>query len=444
MKLKKDKVKLITLGCSKNLVDSEFISAQIRSNDIEIVEDESIAETVIINTCGFIESAKQESINTILRAVERKNNGFLKNVYVAGCLSDRYKPELEKEIPEVDKYFGATDKPQNVIQILNELGADYKSELLGERQLSTPKHFAYLKISEGCDNPCSFCAIPIMRGGHKSKPLEQILMEAQMLASKGVKEIVVIGQDTTYWGFDKPGNGEVASEERKRNLALLLDELASIKGIEWIRLMYAYPSRFPVEVIDTFNKHENICQYIDIPIQHVSDKMLLSMRRGITNKNLTGLLHRLRYEIPGIAIRTTLIVGHPGETEKEFQELLDFVKSFKFDRLGVFTYSHEEGTHAFSMKDDVPQKEKLARQKLILDAQREISLENNRSLIGESITVMIDSKENDYYIGRTYKDAPEIDQEVRIESNIELKQGEFYKVEVFDCEEFDLFAQYNH
>lgn len=444
MKLKKDKVKLITLGCSKNLVDSEFIIAQIKSNDIEIVEDENDAETVIINTCGFIESAKQESINTILRAVERKNNGLLKNVYVAGCLSDRYKPELEKEIPEVDKYFGATDKPNNVIQLLNELGADYKNELLGERQLSTPKHFAYLKISEGCDNPCSFCAIPIMRGGHKSKPLEQILMEAQMLASKGVKELIIIGQDTTYWGFDKPGSGVTESFGRKRNLALLLEELASIKGIDWIRLMYAYPSRFPLDVVEVFNKNENICKYIDIPIQHISDKMLMTMRRGITKNNLTGLLNRLREEIPGIAIRTTLIVGHPGETEKEFNELLDYVNTFKFDRLGVFMYSHEEGTHAFSMKDDVPQEVKLERQKLILDAQRANSQESNQNLIGQSITVMVDRKENDYYIGRTHKDAPEIDQEVRIESNTKLIPGEFYDVEVYDCEEFDLFAQFNN
>jgi len=435
MKVKKDKVKLITLGCSKNLVDSEFILAQLKSNDIEIVEDESKAENVIINTCGFIEAAKQESIDTILRAVDLKLKGKIKNVYVAGCLSDRYKDELEKDIPDVDKYFGATDKPLTILGILNELGVDYKKNLIGERSLTTPSHFAYLKISEGCDNPCSFCAIPIMRGGHKSKPLQEILSEAQKLASKGVKELVVIGQDTTYWGFDL-----LEESERKRNLSLVLSELAKIKGIEWIRLMYAYPSRFPVDVIETINSHENICKYIDIPIQHVTDNVLKSMRRGITKKSLVNLLEKLRNEIKGISIRTTLIVGYPDETEKDFQELLEFVKVFRFERLGVFTYSHEDGTYAANIPDRIPLKEKLLRQKLILEAQREISVSNNKALIGKTEKVIIDRIENEYYVGRSYRDAPEIDQEIYINSN-NLNVGDFYNAKIFDAEEFDLFAE---
>jgi len=431
MKVKKDKIKLITLGCSKNLVDSEIILAQLKSNDIEIVEDENKAENVIINTCGFIESAKQESIDTILRAVDLKTKGKIKNVYVAGCLSDRYKDILENDIPEVDKYFGATDKPQTLFSILNELGVDYKKNLIGERSITTPPHFAYLKISEGCDNPCSFCAIPIMRGGHKSKPLREILIEAQKLASKGVKELVVIGQDTTYWGFDI---------DKRRSLSTVLSQLSNIQGIEWIRLMYAYPSRFPLDVIDTIKNNENICKYIDIPIQHITDNVLKSMRRGITKKTLTGLLEKLRNEIPGISIRTTLITGYPDETEKDFYELLDFVKEFKFDRLGVFTYSHEDDTYASNIPDRIPFKEKLSRQKQILDLQREISVLKNKASVGDIIKVIVDRKENDYYIGRSYKDAPEIDQEVFI-NNKDLRTGEFYKVKIFDAEEFDLFGE---
>lgn len=431
MKVKKDKIKLITLGCSKNLVDSEFILSQLKLNDIEIVDDESKAENVIINTCGFIEAAKQESIDTIIRAVDLKSKGKLKGVYVAGCLSDRYKDELEKDIPEVDKYFGSTDKPQTIFSILNELGVDYKKNLIGERTITTPSHFAYLKISEGCDNPCSFCAIPIMRGGHRSKPLEEILMEAQKLAGKGVKELVIIGQDTTYWGFDL---------ERKRKLSTVLSELSKIKGIEWIRLMYAYPSRFPVEIIETIRETENICKYIDIPIQHITDNVLKSMRRGITKKNLVNLLYKIRNEIPGVSIRTTLITGYPDETEKDFQELIDFVEEFKFDRLGVFTYSHEDGTFAAGIEDRIPYKEKLNRQKAILDLQRGISIEKNRNDIGKICKVIIDRKENNYFIGRSYKDAPEIDQEIYI-GNTGLEIGNFYDVKIFDAEEFDLFGE---
>lgn len=431
MKVKKDKVKLITLGCSKNLVDSEFILAQLKSNDIEIVEDEDLAENVIINTCGFIEEAKQESINTILKAVSRKNSGKLKGVYVAGCLSDRYKSDLEKDIPEVDMYFGATDKPQTLIGILNELGVDYKKNLVGERSQTTPKHFSYLKISEGCDNPCSFCAIPIMRGMHKSKPLQDIVTEAQKLASKGVKELIIIGQDTTYWGFDI---------DRRRRISEVLKAVSEINGIEWIRLMYAYPSRFPEDLIGTIRDLNNVCNYIDIPIQHISDNVLKSMRRGITKSNLVGLLEKLRRDIPGLALRTTLITGYPDETEKDFDELVDFVKEFRFDRLGVFTYSHEDDTFAATLPDRIPRKEKLSRQKQLLDVQKEISHVNNMNMIGKNLKILIDRKENDQYVGRSYLDAPEIDQEVFVGGE-NLIIGDFVNVKVYDAEEFDLFAE---
>ncbi|MBX7044090.1 MAG: 30S ribosomal protein S12 methylthiotransferase RimO [Ignavibacteria bacterium] len=430
MKVKKDKIKLITLGCSKNLVDSEFILAQLKSNDIEIVEDEESAENVIINTCGFIQEAKQESIDTILRAVKRKEAGKLKGVYVAGCLSDRYKTDLEAEIPEVDKYFGATDKPQTVVGILNELGVDFRKELLGEREATTPGHYAYLKISEGCDNPCSFCAIPIMRGGHRSKPLQEIVTETQKLASKGVKEIIVIGQDTTYWGFDT---------DKRRRISDVINEISRISGIEWIRLMYAYPSRFPEDLIETIASNEKVCKYIDIPVQHVSDNVLKSMRRGITKKALAGLLSQLRESVPGIAIRTTLIVGYPDETEKDFDELAQFVKEFRFDRLGVFKYSHEEGTYAASIPDRISEKEKSERQREILEIQKQISLERNNALIGKTVTAIIDRKQNGQYTGRSYRDAPEIDQEILI-SGSGLRVGEFCKVSIHDAEEFDLFG----
>ncbi|HRE39940.1 MAG TPA: 30S ribosomal protein S12 methylthiotransferase RimO [Ignavibacteria bacterium] len=433
MKVSKDKVKLITLGCSKNLVDSEFILSQLKNNDVQIVDDENEADNVIINTCGFIEKAKEESINTILKAVKRKEAGLLKKVYVTGCLSDRYKPELEKDIPEVDKYFGATDKKHTIISLLNELGCDYKSELLGERELSTLRHFAYLKISEGCNNPCSFCAIPIMRGKHKSKPLDEILKEAQILASKGVKEIIIIGQDTTYWGFDL---------DKKRNIANVLNEISNINGIEWIRLMYAYPSRFPDELIKEIRDNDKICKYIDIPVQHITDDVLKSMRRGITKKTQADLLNKIRNEIPEIAIRTTLITGYPDETEKDFEELKEYISDFKFDRLGVFTYSNEEGTYAANIPDRIPYKEKLRRQKELLVIQKRISEEKNKNTVGKELKVLIDRMENDYYIGRSYKDAPEVDQEIFVSpTNSSMKIGEFYNVRIYDYEEFDLFAE---
>jgi ribosomal protein S12 methylthiotransferase len=432
MKIKKDKVKIITLGCSKNLVDSEHIMAQLKAGNVEIVEDEKKADTVIINTCGFIQSAKEESINTILAAVENKEQGKLKNVFVAGCLSDRYMEDLKKEIPEVDKYFGATSRPKTMYDILNSLGVDYKKNLIGERTLTTPHHYAYLKISDGCDNPCAFCSIPIMRGGHVSKPLNEIIEEAKKLADKGVKEIVVIGQDTTFWGLDL---------NKKREVAKVLDEISKLDGIEWIRLMYAYPSRFPDELFDVIRDNEKICKYVDIPIQHISDNMLKIMRRGTTKSHQIKVLEKLREKISDIAIRTTLLVGHPGETEEDFKELLDFVKEFKFDRLGVFTYSHEEDTYAGSLKDSISQKEKNNRQKRILDAQKKVSEELNREMLNRVCKVIIDRTDPGYYIGRTYKDAPEIDQEVYIQSKSKLKIGEFYEVKIYDYEEFDLFGE---
>ena len=433
MKVKKDTVKIITLGCSKNLVDSEHLFAMIASNDLKIVRENEKADNVIINTCGFIESAKEESINTILSAVKEKEKGNLKNLFVAGCLSERYMKDLEKEIPEVDKYFGATDKKKTIRDILKSLGIDYKKSLVGERVISTPSHFAYLKISEGCDNPCSFCAIPIMRGGHKSKPLKDILHEAELLSEKGVKELIIIGQDTTYWGFDNTG---------KRNLAKVLDELSKIKGIEWIRLMYAYPSRFPSDIIEIIRERENITKYLDSPIQHISDKVLKSMRRGITKKVLTDLLEKIRKEIPGIALRTTLITGYPNETEKEFLEMLKFLEEFKFEGLGVFTYSNEDDTTAAKeLKDIIPQKEKFARQQILLEAQRKISLEKNTALTGKKMKVLIDRKEGNYYAGRTYMDAPEVDQEVIIDTKKKLETGNFYETLIYDCEDFDLFGE---
>lgn len=434
MKVKKDKVKIITLGCSKNLVDSEHISAQLKNGNVEIVEDENKADTVIINTCGFIQPAKEESINTILAAVENKQQGKLKNVYVAGCLSDRYMEELKAEIPEVDKYFGATSKPKTMYDILNTMGIDYKKNLIGERSLST-KHYAYLKISDGCDNPCSFCAIPIMRGGHVSKPMKEIIDEAKKLSDKGIKELLVIGQDTTYWGMDI---------NRKREIAKVLEALSEIDGIEWIRLMYAYPSRFPDGLVDVIANNEKVCKYIDIPVQHISDNMLKIMRRGITKKQQIHLLESLRNKVEDIAIRTTLLVGHPGETEDDVKELANFVKDFEFDRLGVFTYSHEEGTHAHTYKDDASQREKNKRHKKILDIQKKVSEKKNRDMLNRVCKVIIDRKDFDYYIGRTYKDAPEIDQEVYIKSNKKLIEGNFYDVKIFDYEEFDLFGEIIH
>lgn len=432
MKVISPKVKIITLGCAKNIVDSEFLSHQLKKGGIELTHDEKNCNTIIINTCGFIEQAKEEAINTILKTIENKKKNRIKRVYVAGCLSERYMNELRKEIPEVDRYFGTIDKPRTLANLLQEIGVDYKKELLGERELLTPNHYAYLKISEGCDNPCSFCAIPIMRGKHKSKPLEKIITEAALLQKKGVKELIIIAQDTTYWGMDIYG---------KKSLPLLIEKISETNFFKWIRLMYAYPARFPDKVIDIIASRDNVCKYIDIPIQHISDDILKSMRRGTTKKNIIKLLEELRNKIPGVTIRTTLIVGYPGETEKHFTELLNFIKEFKFDRLGVFTYSHEESTYAYRLDDNVPYKEKLLRQKIILDTQRLIATEKNKESVGQTYDVLIDEKAGDYYIGRTFKDAPEIDQNVFIQTDAKLNIGEFYQTKIFDHEEFDLFGE---
>jgi ribosomal protein S12 methylthiotransferase len=420
------KIHILTLGCPKNLVDSEILMSKLK-NKFQIAEKPEKADLVVVNTCGFIDSAKQESIEKIFEMVELKEKGKVESVYVMGCLSERYKNELEKEIPEVDKFFGV----EKFEEILNTLGVPDRYELLGERELLTPKHYAYLKISEGCDNPCSFCAIPLIRGKHISRPIEEIIKEAKKLAWKGVKEIIIIAQDTTYYGLDIYG---------KRKLPELLNRLSEIDGIEWIRLMYTFPAKFPTEVLDIMAQNPKICKYIDIPIQHISDKILKSMRRGITKRKTIELLEKIRETVPEVAIRTSLIVGYPGETEKEFEELLDFVYTFKFDRLGVFTYSQEEGTKAFELGDPVSPEEKERRMALIMNAQHDIIVEKNEKMIGRKFKVLIDRKERDFYIGRTQWDAPEIDLEVLVEGN-GIKIGNFYEVEIYDIFEYDLIGK---
>lgn len=423
-----NKVSVITLGCSKNTVDSERLLRQIQLNKIGIVDDPNKAETVIINTCGFIEAAKEESINAILEAVSLKKNGKIKKVIVAGCLSERYKNDLINEIPEVDVYFGT----ENYEGIIKELGGDLKKELLGERLLTTPSHTAYLKISEGCDHPCSFCAIPIMRGLHKSKPMEELLEEAKFLAANNTKELIIIAQDTTDYGKDIYG---------EKKLAELLNKLSKINGIEWIRLMYAYPSQFPDSVIEEIKNNPKICKYVDIPLQHISDSVLKSMRRGVTAKRTKDLLIKLKTEIPDITIRTTFIVGYPNETEKDFDELCEFVKDFKFDRIGTFTFSVEESTSSFILGDPVSEEEKQRRKNVLMEIQKEISLEKNESFVGKKLKVLIDTVEGDYYIGRSYRDAPEVDGEILINrKNNFLNTGEFYEVEINDFDEYDLYG----
>jgi ribosomal protein S12 methylthiotransferase len=424
----KDKVSVITLGCSKNTVDSERLMKQIQLNNIKLVDDPNRADTVIINTCGFIETAKEESINTILNAVELKKTGKIGKVIVAGCLSERYMSDLSKEIPEVDAYFG-TEKYEGIV---NELGGKLKYELLGERLLTTPSHTAYLKISEGCDRPCSFCAIPLMRGKHKSKPVEELIREAEFLAANQAKEIVIIAQDTTDYGTDL--YGEIKTAE-------LLNNLSKIDGIEWIRLMYAYPSHFPENLIDEIKSNPKICNYVDIPLQHISDDVLKSMRRGVTGKRTRELIHRLRNRIPDITLRTTFIIGYPNETEKEFEELCDFVKEAQFDRAGTFTYSPEENTSSFILGDPVPEEIKNQRKEILMEIQKEISLEKNKNFVGKRLNVLVESVEGEYYIARSYRDAPEVDGEVLIpQKNNYLEKGNFFAVEVFDYNEYDLFA----
>ncbi|MBS3946156.1 MAG: 30S ribosomal protein S12 methylthiotransferase RimO [Melioribacter sp.] len=424
----KPKISVITLGCSKNTVDSERLMNQLKLNKFDLTENPEEADSVVINTCGFIDAAKEESVNTILSAVELKKKGKLKKIVVAGCLSERYMDDLRKGIPEVDSFFG-TEAYEGIVE---DFGGDLKYELLGERFLTTPKHFAYLKISEGCDNPCSFCAIPLMRGLHNSQPMDDILQEVKFLAAKGVKEINIIGQDTTDYG----------KETGKRNIAELLNKISLIDGIEWIRLLYAYPSHFPDDLINEIAENHKICKYIDIPLQHISDNVLKSMRRGITKRRTIELLYKLRERIPDITLRTTFIVGYPNEGEKEFEELCEFVKDIKFDRIGVFNYSVEENTPVYILGDPVPPEVKEERKAILMNIQKEISQSKNEKLIGSKMQVIIDNIEGEFYIGRTEKDAPEVDGEVLIKADDnKLKIGNFYDVEINDCNEYDLFGK---
>lgn len=427
----KGKVSVITLGCSKNTVDSERLMRQLQLNKIKLTDDPNQSDTVIINTCGFIEAAKEESINTILNSVALKNEGKLKKVIVAGCLSERYKDDLIKEIPEVDKYFGT----ENYEGIVKELGGNLKYELLGERLITTPSHTAYLKISEGCDHPCSFCAIPLMRGLHKSKPVEDLIREAEFLAANNTKELVIIAQDTTDYGKDIYG---------RQNLAELLNKLSDVKGIEWIRLMYAYPSKFPDDVIKEIKKNPKVLHYVDIPLQHISDDVLKSMRRGVTASRTRKLIEKLRSEIPDITLRTTFIVGYPNESEKDFEMLCDFVKEAKFDRVGTFTFSVEENTSSFILGDPVSAEEKQRRKDVLMEIQKDISIEKNSLFNGKVLKVLVEAVEGDFYIGRSYRDAPEVDGEVLInKKGVNLIPGNFYDVMITDYDEYDLFGKIN-
>jgi ribosomal protein S12 methylthiotransferase len=428
--LKKNKVNVVTLGCSKNIVDSEVLMGQLRANkfDVEHESTKDDASIVIINTCGFIDNAKQESIDTILRYSEAKEAGLVDKVFVTGCLSERYKPELEKEITNVDGFFGTRELPR----LLKTLKADYKHELIGERLLTTPHHFSYLKIAEGCDRPCSFCAIPLMRGKHVSKSIEDLVTETKLLAKKGTKEIILIAQDLTYYGLDI---------YKKRNLSELLEHLSDIEGIEWIRLHYAFPSGFPMDVFDVMNERKNICNYLDMPLQHITDNMLKSMRRGTTKQKTVDLVNQIREIVPNIAIRTTLIAGYPGETQQDFEEMYEWVENTKFDRLGIFAYSHEENTHAYLLKDDVKPEVKAERAEKIMDLQQGISWEKNKQKIGKEFKVLFDRKEGDYFVGRTEFDSPEVDNEVLVNAeNNYVRIGDFAKVLIDDAEAYDLFG----
>ena len=424
---KKTKVNIVTLGCSKNLVDSEVLLTQLRGNHIDAVHEskKDDANVVVINTCGFIDNAKQESIDTILRYVDAKEEGLVEKIYVTGCLSQRYKDDLEKEIPLVDAWFGTRD----LSRLLKQLNANYKHELVGERILTNPNHFAYLKISEGCDRPCSFCAIPLMRGNHISRSIEELVLEAKNLAKSGVKELLLIAQDSTYYGLDL---------YKKRSLATLLKNLSDVEGIEWIRLHYAFPTGFPVDVLDVMAERPNICNYLDIPLQHGSSRMLKIMRRGTTREKTELLLRDIREKVSGIAIRTTLIAGHPGETEADFREMLGFVERSRFDRLGVFSYSHEENTHSHSMADDVPAETKQERVDAVMELQQSISLELNQQKVGKVFKTLVDRKEGGNFIGRTEFDSPEVDNEVIIQSKNYLRMGDFVQVKITSATEFDL------
>ena len=426
--LKKNKINVVTLGCSKNVYDSEVLMGQLKANGKDVAHEEE-GNIVVINTCGFINNAKEESVNTILEYVQQKEAGVVDKVFVTGCLSERYKPDLQKEIPDVDAYFGTTELPG----LLKALGADYKHELIGERLTTTPKNYAYLKIAEGCDRPCSFCAIPLMRGKHRSTPIEDLVKEAENLAAKGVKELILIAQDLTYYGLDL---------YKKRNLAELLEALVKVDGIEWIRLHYAFPTGFPMDVLDVMKRESKICNYIDIPLQHISDHILKSMRRGTTKEKTTKLLQTFRSKVPEMTIRTTLIVGYPGETEEDFEELKQWVQDMRFERLGCFTYSHEENTHAFNLEDDVPNDVKIDRANQIMEIQSQISWELNQTKTGEIYRIVIDRKEGNYFVGRTEFDSPDVDNEVLIDaSSTYLKTGEYATVKIIEAEDFDLYGE---
>ena len=428
--LKKNKVNVITLGCSKNIFDSEVMMAQLKANRFDVVHESQDldSEIVIINTCGFIESAKEESINAIIEYAEAKKTGDLDKLYVTGCLSQRYGLELEQEIPEVDSFFGTKELPK----LLKTLKADYKYELVGERLLTTPNHFAYFKIAEGCDRPCSFCAIPLMRGKHRSTPIEDLVKSAKILVERGTKELILIAQDLTYYGLDL---------YKKRNLSELLKNLSDIKGLDWIRLHYAYPAGFPMDVLKVMAERENICNYLDMPLQHGSTEMLKSMRRGITREKTSELLSEIRQQVPNIAVRTTLITGYPGERESHFEEMKEWVAESQFDRLGCFTYSHEENTHAYGLVDDVPMELKKARAEEIMETQSAISLQKNQLMIGKSYKVLIDREEGGYYVGRTEFDSPEVDNEVLIKKmDNDLKVGEFFNIEIEKADFYDLYG----
>ena len=425
---KTNKINVVTLGCSKNVYDSEVLMGQLKANGKAVAHQED-GNIVVINTCGFIDNAKEESVNTILDFVQKKEAGEVDKVFVTGCLSERYKPDLIKEIPDVDQYFGTTELPQ----LLKALGANYKHELIGERLTTTPKNYAYLKIAEGCDRPCSFCAIPLMRGKHRSTPIEDLVTVAKKLAANGVKELILIAQDLTYYGLDL---------YKKRSLAELLRALVKVEGIQWIRLHYAFPTGFPMEVLDVMKEQPKICNYLDIPLQHISNKILKSMRRGTTQEKTTKLLQAFRTAVPQMAIRTTLIVGYPGETEADFQILKKWVEAMRFERLGCFTYSHEENTHAYKLVDDVPAEVKQARANEIMALQSQISWELNQAKIGQTMAVVIDRKEGQYFIGRSEFDSPDVDNEVLIDaSKVYLKTGEYTTVRITDAADFDLYAE---
>ena len=431
MKTKEDKINIVTLGCAKNIVDSQMILTQLKGNNFDAYHEnnDNDSNIIIINTCGFIENAKQESIDTILKFAQEKKRGNIKKLYVTGCLSERYKENLEKEIPEVDEYFGTND----LSKLLRNLKAKYRKDLISKRVLSKNKHYAYLKISEGCDRPCSFCAIPLMRGKHISKPIELLVEEAKNLSNKGVKELIIIAQDSTYYGIDL---------YKKRMLGKLLQNLSEIEAIKWIRLHYAFPTGFPMDILEVMKENKKICNYLDIPLQHGSSKILKIMRRGTSREKSEELIHRIREIIPNISIRTTLIAGHPGETERDFQEMYNFVEKMKFNRLGIFTYSHEEGTHSFSMKDDVPELIKKERADSIMKLQQKISYNLNQNFLDKKLKVIIDRKEENTFFGRTEFDSPEVDNEIIIKENTkDLKIGNFYNVIVKKALNYDLHCE---